>query len=191
MKALSAAILKRAAIAALVPLFGMGIALSEEHGSSPGMVQYVGSAYAVAVLIAIWDLMVWVLKTSGRAEGLRIPLVLAIATGWWAYGMVTLNFNNMEDPYTGENAQLGGAMLSALPLIPLEGTSRKLVTEWETTGELSPSILTAFAMIHIPIGLASLIIFLGVPLGWIILAVGRARKTNWEELRWKLRWRLW
>ena len=81
-QALSAALLKRAAIAALAPLFGMGIALSAEPGDGPTMAQYVGSVYAVGVLIAVWELMFWTLKTCRRAEGLRVPLVLAILTGW-------------------------------------------------------------------------------------------------------------
>ena len=129
------AIQKRMVIAALVPLLGMGIALSAEQGNNPTMAQYVGSVYAVAILIAVWEFMFWIIKASWRAEGLRIPLVLAIVTGWWAYGMATLNFNTMEDPYTGDG------MLSALPLIPINGLGREMATEWETTGEPSGEMI--------------------------------------------------
>ena len=191
MKALSAAIFKRAAIAALVPLLSMGVALSAEQGNNPTMAQYVGSVYAVAILIAVWEFMFWIIRVSWRSEGLRIPLVLAIVTGWWAYGMVALNFNTMEDPYTGETTDLGNGMLSALPLIPINGLGREMTTEWETTGEPQDKMIAAALMIYLPILFSSLIVFLTVPLGWVILAVGRARKTDWEELLWRLRWRFW
>ena len=80
-KVLWMAIQKRMVIAALVPLLGMGIALSAEQDNNPTMAQYVGSVYAVAILIAVWEFMFWMIKASWRAEGLRIPLVLAIVTG--------------------------------------------------------------------------------------------------------------
>ena len=73
-KVLWMAIQKRMVIAALVPLLGMGIALSAEQGNNPTMAQYVGSVYAVAILIAVWEFMFWMIKASWRAEGLRIPL---------------------------------------------------------------------------------------------------------------------
>ena len=190
-KVLWMAIQKRMVIAALVPLLGMGIALSAEQGNNPTMAQYVGSVYAFAILIAVWEFMFWIIKASWRAEGLRIPLVLAIVTGWWAYGMVTLIFNDMEDPYTGETTDLGDGMLSALPWIPLEGTTRELTEEWERTGESSGKMIAIGMTIYIPIIFSSLIAFCAVPLGWLILAVGRARKTDWEELLWKMKWRLW
>ena len=185
------AIQKRMVIAALVPLLGMGIALSAEQGNNPTMAQYVGSVYAVAILIAVWEFMLWIIKASWRAEGLRIPLVLAIVTGWWAYGMVTLNFNTLEDPYTGETTQLGDGMLSTLPLIPINGLGREMATEWETTGEPSGEMIAVALTIYLPILFSSLIVFFAVPLGWVILAVGRARKTDWKELLWKMRWRSW
>ena len=99
--------------------------------------------------------------------------------------MVTLNFNTMEDPYTGDG------MLSALPLIPINGLGREMATEWETTGEPSGEMIAVALTIYLPILFSSLIVFFTVPLGWVILAVGRARKTDWEELLWKLRRRSW
>ena len=149
-KVLWMAIQKRMVIAALVPLLGMGIALSADQGNNPTMAQYVGSVYAIAILIAVWEFMFWIIKASWRAEGLRIPLVLAIVTGWWAYGMVTLNFNTMEDPYTGDG------MLSALPLIPINGLGREMATEWETTGEPSGEIIAVALTIYLPILFSSL-----------------------------------
>ena len=53
---------------------------------------YLAGVHAMTVLIAAWELMFWVVRASRRAAGVTIPLVLAILTGWWAYGMVTLNF---------------------------------------------------------------------------------------------------
>ena len=113
-KVLWMAIQKRMVIAALAPLLGIGIALSAEQGYNPTM-QYMGSVYAIAILIAVWEFMFWIIKASWRTEGLRIPLVLAIVTGWWAYGMVTMNFSTMESPYTGDTTQLVNGMLSATP----------------------------------------------------------------------------
>ena len=188
-KALWMAIQKRMVIAALVPLFGMGIALSAEQGNSPSMAQYVGSVYAVAVLIAVWELMVWVLKASRRAERLRIPLVLAIATGWWAFAIATVSFVIIQDQDTGEETDIGNAMLSDLTLIPLNGLEMEMTTEWERAGEPSGKIIAAALTIYLPILFASIIVFFTVPMGWTLLAVERARITDWEELRWKIRWR--
>ena len=188
-KVLWMAIQKRMVIAALAPLLGMGIAwnMSAEQGYDPTMAQYMGSVYAIAILIATWEFMFWIIKASWRTEGLRIPLALAIVTGWWAYGMVTLNFSTMESPYTGNTTQPVDAMLSALPLIPIYGLIREKFAEWETTEELSGEMFAVVLTTSLPIKFSSLIIFLTVPLGWVILVVGRARKTDWKELLWKIR----
>ena len=199
---------KRMVITAMIPLLlGIGIVLlmiqnmPAEQDYNPTIAQYLGSMwyaiptiaqylgslwYAIAVLIAAWEFMFWIIKASWRTGGLRIPLVLAIVTGWWAYGMVTLNFSTAESPYTGETAQLGDAMLSALPLIPINGLLMEGVAEFETTGEIPDKIIAVYLTIYLPMMFSSLIIFLTVPLGWVILAVGRARKTDWEELLWKI-----
>ena len=186
-QALSAALLKRAAIAALAPLFGMGIALSAEPGDGPTMAQYVGSVYAVGVLIAVWELMFWTLKTCRRAEGLRVPLVLAILTGWWVYGMATATVDDSQD----EDLDLVSPMLSDLPFIPLEAMARGMGAEWEKDGEITTGMIITTMTIFLPTMFSGLIILFTVPLGWTILAVGRARKTDWEELRWKIRWKWW
>ena len=185
-KVLWTAILERMVIAALAPLPGIGIALSAEQGYNPTMPQYVGSVYAVAILIAVWEFMFWIIKASWRAEGFRIPLMLAIVTGWWAYGMMTMSFNTMENPYTGKITQLENGMLSAPPLIPINGLRREIAAERKKTGELSDEMFAAALTIYLPTLFSSLILFFTVPLGWVILAVGRARKTDWEELLWKI-----
>ena len=190
-KVLWMAIQKRMVIAALIPLLGMGIALSAEQGYNPTMAQHLGSVwYAITVLIAAWEFMFWIIKASWRTEGLRIPLVLAIVTGWWAYGMVTLNFSTMESPYTGDTTQLGDAMLSALPLIPINGFLRERFAELETTEEIPDGMILVILTIYLPIVFSSLILFFTVPLGWVILAVGRARKTHRGELLWKILWKI-
>ena len=50
-------------IAARIPLIGMGIApLSRAGATDPTMAQYLGSVYAVAILIAVWEFMFWIIK---------------------------------------------------------------------------------------------------------------------------------
>ena len=194
------AIQKRMVIAALVPLLGAVIALSAEQDYNPTMsaeqdynptmAQYMGSVYAIAILIAAWEFMFWIIKASWSAERLRIPLALAIITGWWAYGMVTLNFSTMESPYTGDTTQMVDAMLSALPLIPINGLIREMAAEWKKTGELSGEMFAVALTTSLPIKFSSLILFFTVPLGWVTLAVGRARKTHRGELLWKILWKI-
>ena len=181
---------KRMVIAALVPLLGAVIALSAEQDYNQIMAQYIGSVYATAILISAWEFMFWIIKASWRTEGLRIPLVLAIITGWWAYGMVTLNFSTMESPYTGDTTQLGDAMLSALPLIPINGLIRERFAELETTEEIPGGMISVYLTIYLPMVFSSLIVFFTVPLGWVTLAVGRARKTHRGELLWKILWKI-
>ena len=189
-KVLWMTIQKRMVIAALVPLLGAVIALSAEQDYNQIMAQYIGSVYATAILISAWEFMFWIIKASWRTEGLRIPLVLAIITGWWAYGMVTLNFSTMESPYTGDTTQLGDAMLSALPLIPINGLIRERFAELETTEEIPGGMISVYLTIYLPMVFSSLIVFFTVPLGWVTLAVGRARKTHRGELLWKILWKI-
>ena len=82
-------------------------------------------------------------------------------------------------------------MLSDLTLIPLNGLEMEMTTEWERSGEPSGKMIAAALTIHLPILFASIIVFFTVPMGWTLLAVERARKTDWEELRWKIRWKWW
>ena len=73
-------------------------------------------------------------------------------------------------------------------LITLEGIEGELDKEWERAGEPSGKMIAAALTVHLPILFASIIVFFMVPLEWIVLAVERARKTDWEELRQKIRW---
>ena len=184
MKALSEALLKRAAIAALIPLSGMGIALSAELGDGPTMAHYVRSVYAVGVLIAVWEFMFWTLKSCGRTGGLRIPLVLAIMTGWWVYGIVTATVGDSSDG----DRDLVSPMLSDLPYIPLEEMAREMEADWEKNGEITAGMVITTVAIFLPTMFSGLLILFAVPIGWIILGVARARRTDWDNLPWKARW---
>ena len=166
-QALSAALLKRAAIAALVPLFGMGIALSAGPSDGPTLAQYVGSVYAVGVLIAVWEFMLWTLRTCRRAEGIRIPLVLAILTGWWVYGIATATVGDSPDG----DLDLVSPMLSDLPFVPLEAMAREMEADWEKNGEITTGMIITTVAISLPTMFSGLILLFTVPTGWIILGV--------------------
>ena len=188
---------KRMVIAALIPVVGVVIARGvAENAGEPSMAggatfaHYVGGVYAMAVLIATWELMIWTIKAIGQANGLRIPLVLAILTGWWIYGMVTITFNDSDDSPEGEIG-FGKAMLSDPVLIPIEGMAREFDTELGKTEEISSRMMATALMIYLPALFSSLIVFVTVPIGWTSLAAGRARQTDWEEFRWKIRWKFW
>ena len=183
---------KRMVIAALIPVVGVliarGVAESAGEPSTAGgatFAHYVGGVYAMAVLIATWELMIWTIKAVERTNGLRIPLVLTILTGWWIYGMVTITFNDSDDSPEGEIG-FGKAMLSDPVIIPIEGMAREFDTEMEKTEEISSRMMATALMIYLPMMFSSLIVFVTVPIGWTSLAAGRARQTDWGELRQRL-----
>ena len=167
-------ILIRAVIAAAfpIPVFLLEGAITAESGTSICFraaqcieTPYAAGVYAVAFLIAAWELMFWVVRASQRAAAAKIPFVLIILTGWWAYGIVTLIFNDMEDPYTGETSGRNGGVLSALPWVPLQGTIREVNTEWEAASEPAGKPIAVGLTIYLPMLLSAIIIFLTVPLG--------------------------
>ena len=96
--------------------FGQGTPLTAE---------YLSSVYSLAVPITAWELVLWIIRTCWRMEGLRIPLALTIATRRWAYGVVTITFSEMENPKTGETVNVTDGMLSPILLkATIRGTER-------------------------------------------------------------------
>ena len=146
-------ILSRAAIATILPVFIVANGLWETQGT-PLMAECLASVFALTVLIVTWDLVAWMVRDCWKTRGVRIPLVLAVATGWWAFGILTVSFSEMEDPRTGETTKIGPGMLSPLPFIPLTNISREMEEQWDGGKNFTGWMTKMILAVYLPMGLA-------------------------------------
>ena len=143
------------------------------------MAECLASVFALTVLIVTWDLVAWMVRDCWKTRGVRIPLVLAVATGWWAFGILTVSFSEMEDPRTGETTKIGPGMLSPLPFIPLTNISREMEEQWDGGKNFTGWMTKMILAVYLPMGLAGAILLLGVPLGWAAIAARRVEGIPW------------